>query len=127
MDNLKKVRHARQRGNHRVTSGHRRKDSSTRVESSPCLHTLHGTPSPVKTRAGSQNGAAPRLHSDMHGRSPKVALGVRKVAVARSGPGGSLVGGHNSAAEGSCAVVATVGVGGVLSARGASGTPLQSR
>ena len=99
-----------------MTSGPKRKDSSTRVDSSPRLPTLHGTSSPVKTRAGSQNGAAPRLPSDMQGRSAKVALRSREVAVARSGLGGSLGGGDTSAAGGSCAVVATVGVRGVLPA-----------
>ena len=82
-----------------MTSGPRRKDISTRVDSSPFVPTLHGTPSPVKTRAGSQNGAAPRLLSDMQGRSAKAGPGSRKVAVAKSELGGSLGGGDNSAAR----------------------------
>lgn len=102
------------RGATDVASGANRSDSSPRVDSYPCLPKLHGTPSPVKTRAGSQNGAAPKLPSDMQERSPKAALRDRHVAVPSSGLGGSLGEGDDAAADSGGAVEVTVGVRGVL-------------
>ena len=101
MYNLKRKSGARGGERTALTSGPKRKDNSTRVDGSPRLPTLHNTPSPVKTRAGSQNGPVLRLPSDMQGSSANVELGSRKVAVARSGLGGSLGVGDNSAAESS--------------------------
>lgn len=92
----------------------RRNESSSRVDSSPPVSSLHGALSLLKTRECPQNCAAPQLPSGIKRRSTKVELGDRKVAVARSRLGGSLGGGKFFAGEGSCAVVAPVGVREVL-------------